>query len=256
MSTKKKKSLKKSKSKKQKKKCPFWLQILIIVGLGAIVSGAVFFIIFSIKNTNNKNETSDTNTEKHTVTFAEQDGTVIETKTVSEGKGVFPPECKTGMVFRGWSGAFNNVTADTEVHPQFMEISDDNLFYFNSVYVQEGKEFTVDVKLGGKVKLSSATLSISYDPEVMEFVKSEDERVCNIAKKEDGELTLSLQSDSAITEATQLSALTFKAKEKDVYATQIDLSCTDGKYIEKGAEKPATTATLNNKIYYLQEVEE
>lgn len=160
------------------------------------------------------------------------------------------------MVFRGWSGAFNNVTADIEVHPQFMDITDENLFYFNSVYVQEGKEFSVDVKLGGEVNLSSATLSISYDSEVMDFIKSEDEGVCKVTKEKDGELKLSIQNDVPVTEPTQLSQLTFKAKEKDVYATQIDLSCKDGKYMEKGAEKPATTATLNNKIYYLQEVEE
>lgn len=253
MNNNKKKSRKKC---SEKKKFPFWAQIAIIIGIGLVVSGAVLVVVLGIKSTTIDTNSGNGSTEKHTVTFAEQDGTVIETKAVSDGKGVFPPECKTDMVFRGWSGAFNNVTADTEVHPQFMEITDENLFYFNSVYVQEGKEFTVDVKLGGKVNLSSATLSISYDPEVMEFVKSEDESVCKVAKKEDGELTLSLQVDSVITKPAQLSQLTFKAKEKDVYATQIDLSCTDGKYIEKGAEKPATVATLNNKIYYLQEVEE
>ena len=249
-----KKKVSKQKAK-QKKKLPFWLQIVIIIVIGVIISGIVFFIVSNIK-TNIKNEEAQSNAGKHTVTFAEQDGTVIETKKVSDGKGVFPPTCKTDKVFRGWSGAINEVTADTEVHPQFMDITDENLFYFNSVYVQEGKEFTVDVQLGGEVNLSSATLSISYDPEVMEFVNSKDESVCKVTKDKDGELKLSIQGDAPVTEPTQLSQLTFKAKEKDVYATQIDLSCTDGKFKEKGAEKPATTATLNNKIYYLQEVEE
>lgn len=240
----------KKKSKKKKKKIPFWAQILVIICIGAIISAVVFFFVSNIKKEEVKQES-----ERHTVTFAEQDGTVIETKKVSDGRGVFPPECNSDMVFRGWSGAVNEVTADTEVHPQFMEITDDNLFYFNSVYVQEGKEFTVDVKLGGMVNISSATLLVSYDSEVMEFIKSKDESICKVSKNKDGELTLSLQSNSKIAESTQISQLTFMALEKDVYATQIDLSCKDGKIKERGVEKPATVATINNKIYYLQEVE-
>lgn len=255
MSKGKKKKTPNKKEPQKKKRFPFWLQIFIILGIGIIASGVVLFIVLNMRGTSEKKEEIEDDSNKHTVTFAYQDGTVIEKKKVSDGKGVFPPKCKTDMIFRGWSGAINEITTDKEVHPQFMEATDDNLFYFNSVYVQEGKDFSVDVKLDGNVKLSSATLSISYDPEVMDFVQAKDESVCKVSKAKDGELTLLLQSDEPITTAIQLSQLTFKAKEKDVYATQIDLSCTDGKCIEKGVEKPATTATLNNKIYYLQEVE-
>lgn len=256
MSKGKKKKTPNKKEPQKKKRFPFWLQILIIIGIGVIASGVVFFIILSIKGTSETKKEVEDDSDKHTVTFAYQDGTVIEKKKVSDGKGVFPPDYETDMIFRGWSGAINEVTMDIEVHPQFMEITDENLFCFNSVYAQEGKEFSIDVKLDGNVNISSATLSISYDPEVMEFVQSKDESVCEVSKVKDGELKLSLQSDEPITKAIQLSQLTFKAKEKDVYATQIDLSCTDGKCVEKGVEKPATTATLNQKIYYLQEVEE
>ena len=229
MSIGKKKKTTNKKEPQKRKRFPYWLQILIIIGIGIIASGVVFFIVLNIKGTSEKKEEIENGSNKHTVTFAYQDGTVIEKKEVSDGKGVFPPEYKTDMIFRGWSGAINEITSDKEVHPQFMEIADDNLFYFNSVYVQEGNDFTIDVKLDGNVKLSSATLSISYDPEVMDFVQSNDEIVCKVSKAKDGELTLLLQSDKPITKATQLSKLTFKTKEKDEHSNVCNKRiCKDG----------------------------
>lgn len=114
---------------KRKIGIPFWVQILAILLVGVLASGVVLLLA------PDKQQTAPQETVvQHTVTFAYQDGTVIETKTVEEGKGVFPPVLETNGVFRGWSAGFNAVKADIEVHPVFYNIKEENLFYFDSVY--------------------------------------------------------------------------------------------------------------------------
>lgn len=46
---KKKKTPNKEEPQNKKKRFPFWLQILIIIGIGIIASGVVFFIVLNMK---------------------------------------------------------------------------------------------------------------------------------------------------------------------------------------------------------------
>ena len=242
------------KQQEKKRKVPFWFQIGIILLSGILLSGIIFLIAHNVKKSEDQQNTESK--ESYTVTFAYQDGTVIDTKTVEEGNGVYPPIPKTDDVFRGWSSAINDVRSDIEVHPLFYTITDDeNLFYFNSLYVKEGEEFTIDITLSGKVKLSKAKLTISYDPEVMEYLSADAADFCEVNEGKEGELVLDLISKTPLKEKTMLSGITFKAKEKDVLSTQIDLSCKNAEVIEAGKASPATVSTINNKIYYLQEVD-
>ena len=52
-----------------------------------------------------------------TVTFKDDDGSILKTETVDEGKGATAPTepTKVGHAFAGWDVAFDNITADTEV---------------------------------------------------------------------------------------------------------------------------------------------
>ena len=104
---------------------PFWIQISAILLVGVILSGIV--LVFA---PNGPRTEHDEDILKHTVTFAYLDGTVIETKTAEDGKGVFPPSLETEGVFRGWSAGFNAVKADIEVHPVVYSIKEENLFFF------------------------------------------------------------------------------------------------------------------------------
>lgn len=237
------------KKAKKQRPFPFWLQIVSILLCGVLVSGGVYFVMRNGSETEKNRET-----KKYMVTFAYQDGTVIDTRQVEEGKGVFPPEFKTDHVFQGWSTALNAVRADVEAHPLVYEIADENLFYFNSVYVKEGSEFTIELMLAGTVCISSAEITISYDAEVTEYIKSADADCCTVTEGEKGSLLLRLNSETPLTEKCLLSQITFQAKEKDVYSTQINLSCTNPMLGEAGLETPATASTINNRIYYLQEV--
>lgn len=233
-----------AKEKKNRKPVPFWLQIVLILACGVICSGFVLFIV------------SEHNKPTHTVTFAYNDGTVIGVKQVKDGKGVMPDRFDTDDAFRGWSGAVNLVTSDVEVHPLLYHITDvdENLFYFDSVYVKEGKEFTIDLRLSGKVAISSAELSLEYDPDVMTFQSADCGGLCTAEESESGVIKVTFHADAPVKEQTDLARFTFKAKKKDVYSSQIDVICKDAMIVSGGRENSVTASTLNNKIYFLQEV--
>lgn len=235
---------------KKSRSIPFWGQIVIILLCGVAISGAVYGTIRYIKW-----RQYEESLPKYTVTFAYQNGDVIATKQTKAGRGVLPPILDSSRVFQGWSKPINNVMADMEVHPLYYSIEDENLFCFDSVYVKEGDEFTIEILLTGSVNISSAELSIEYDPDVMSFVTAHNSDWCTVSYSEDGKLLLLLNSENPITDTITLSDIKFKAQQKDVYSSQIDLICKEAKVNQSGVGVPATASTLNNKIYYLQEVD-
>lgn len=224
---------------KRKINIPFRAQIAGILLLGVLASCAVLALY------------PRPQAVTHTVTFAYQDGTVIEEKTVTEGMGVYPPAYLGDGVFRGWSGRFNQVTADVEVHPIIHNIAEDNLFYFHAAYVKEGEDFDLEIRLGGNVSISSGTLTILYDPAVLEYLGADG----MVAETAEGTLTLTLDSPEPIRQETLLATLQFRALEKDAYATEVQLQAKNMMIETGGQEIPADCATINNRIYFLQEVE-
>lgn len=239
----------------KKSKIPFWLQIAIILTAGVLASGVVW-VAARNKVVDKSDQESEKQTVYHTVTFAYLDGTVIDKKEVEHGKGVFPPSLTDEGVFRGWSTGINLVERDIEAHPVYHSIAESNLFYFDSVYVREGTDFQLDVKVGGRVSISSGELTLLYDPEVLDFLESKNLEQCTVTKSNDGELLISFDSNSPIKTETLISQLRFHAKEKDVYSTEISLKASNMKVVADGQEVPADCATINNKVFFLQEVGE
>lgn len=231
-------------SKKSKITIPFWLQLVAILLVGVVVSCSVFYFVRDYK------------AERYTVTFAYGNGAQIETKEVKEGKGIFPPELDWGAdyVFRGWDRALNRVAANIEAHPDIYKVMEENLFYFDSVYVREGHAFTLDLMLGGNVNLSSGEVVLIFDEEVMEYKSFQTSEALDVTKTGKGELLIKLNSKNPITQKTELARLKFRAKRKDVEYTQAVLSAKSTKLILDGEEKPADCATINNKIFFIQEV--
>lgn len=237
-------------STKEKRPIRFWLQIGLILLCGVAAS----VVAWTITNKQIAEE-REAAKPRYTVTFAEQNGNVIDTRQVKEGAGTFPPTYETDAIFRGWSAGFNQVQSDIEVHPMLYAITnEENLFYFDSVYVQEGEQFHLDLRLGGNVCISNAELSLEYDDEVMEFVEASDTAISTITKTEDGKLLVKLDSSEQLKDPLLLSTLTFTAKQKDVYSTEVSLNCIQGFLANGSKEVPATVTTLNNNVYYLQEV--
>ena len=236
---------------KKKISISFWIQILSIFLIGVMATGIVFLLALEEKSSGSKAHVAN-----HTVTFAYQDGNVIAKKNVDDGEGVFPPILESNGVFRGWSAGFNAVKADIEVHPVFYTIKEENLFYFDSIYVKEGSEFTLDLYVGGKVNISSATITLSYDTDVLEYKKSNCIEGLAISENKEGELTITFNSNTPLKDKTLLSKITFYAKKKDAYYTQVNLAARDVQILVDGKAQPAICATINNKIYFLQEVSE
>lgn len=226
----------------KKVKVPFWIQIVAIILVGVISSVSIAFYY------------QDKKIERHTVTFAYGNGDVIERKTVKDGKGIYPIVFSTEGVFRGWNGAINNITSDIEVHPMIYNITDENLFYFDSVYIKEGKNFTINIYVAGKVNVSSGQLIINFDPKVAKYKRSKCAVFSNVEENKDGELSVKFNSNYVIKDKTLIAQLTFKAKKMDVYSTEITVSGKEVKVLESGGEKSVDFATINNNIFYLQEV--
>lgn len=238
---------------KKIKNAPLWLQVLLILLIGVIASIIVLLCINLPKLGGSDEKLND---EEYTVTFAYQDGTVIDTKKVKEGFGVFPPSFETDCVFRGWSSAVNHITSNIEVHPLLYTIVEENLFYFDSVYVKEGGKFTLELYVAGNVNFNDCELELEYDAEVMDFIASETSENCSVRKLEEGKLSFTVTSNSTIAEKTKLADLTFLAKEKDVYSSQVTLASKGATVKTNGKDLPVDSATINNQIYYLQEVEQ
>lgn len=237
--------------KKHKKgHLPIWAQLLLIILCGVIASIGVYYLMQK-----KIAATLEAQKPRYTVTFAYQDGSSIATRQVKEGGGTFPPDIETNGVFQGWNGAFNKVESDIEVHPMCYELDgDENLFCFNAVYAQEGTDFTIDLQLIGNVSISEAQIEIKYDFEVMDYVQATPCEYCKVEESGGGLLLLKVDSKEPIAEETVLASLTFHALEKDVYTTQINLRCISGVLSVDGEEISVPVTTINNKIYYLQEV--
>ncbi len=216
--------------------------MVAILLAGMLVSVGVFFYI------------QDSKIERFTVTFADGNGNVIEEKVVKSGKGVIPPAFDTDLVFRGWDVTLNNVTSDIEAHPSFYRIVEDNLIYFNSIYVREGKNFSIDLMLSGKVNISEGEFKLNFDNEVMTYKKYDGHGITKVEETNPGELTISFNSDEALTEKTSLAKIEFYAEKKNVNYTQVNLKADKANLIINGDKKFADCATINNNIYFLQEV--
>lgn len=198
---------------------------------------------------------TDKNAERYTVTFVQADDTVIEQRKVKTGYGTIPPAYETEGVFRGWNTAINCIQSDIEAHPMVYDIVEKNLFYFDSQYVQEGKDFTLGLFLGGDVNLSNAEIELTYDPRMMEYKKANGAESCIISLTEDGTVLMTVDCDCNLSQKTKIADIVFNAKKEDVYSSEIQLSAKNVLCISSDKRISEECATINNKIYYLQEVD-
>ena len=67
-------------------------------------------------------------------------------------------------------------------------------------------------------------------------------------------MTITIKGDELITEKTLISQLKFHAKKADAKWTEIGLKSKGAKIEVNGMEYDIESSTINNKIYFLQEV--
>ena len=232
-------------TKEKKKHLHFFLQIIAILLVGAMLSVGVHFYI------------QDKNIQRYTITFANANGNIIEEKTVKEGYDVMPSKLEAeGYVFRGWDSVLNNVYSDIETHPIVYKIVEPNLFYFDSIYIQEGKAFKLKLMLGGDVNISGGNLILKYDDNVFNYESYTGDKITEISETTPGELNITFNSEEVLNGTCVLAELKFYAEKKDVVSSEMILSAKGEEMflLSNGEKHIADCATINNNIYFIQEV--
>ena len=108
--------------------------------------------------------------------------------------------------------------------------------------------------LGGTVNLSSGEVILVYDEDVMEYKSYQALKSVGITKTGKGELTIKLDSNEPIIQKTELAQIKFRARKANAEFTQAVLSAKSAKLVLGGDEKTVDCATINNKIFFMQEV--
>lgn len=115
-------------------------------------------------------------TQTYTVTFADYDGTTLETKTVNSGTTAELPAnpSKSGATFLGWSGNYTNVTKNETVTAVYDDTK--NVFMLSNAEGKVGDTVTMTLRLDGDVKLAGFDVLLNHtDNLVFEGIQLEDE---------------------------------------------------------------------------------
>lgn len=103
--------------------------------------------------------------ETYMVTFYDYDGTtILKTQTVNGGEDATPPAdpIRDGYTFTGWSGSYENVTADTSVVANYAYSSTEpTILVKDGVHNQDGT-YTVEIMLLNNPGLCSLMFDVSY----------------------------------------------------------------------------------------------
>lgn len=154
----------------EKKKSKWFPVVIVSILLAGVITSAVILIKPQIK-------------KHYTVTFLDLNGDVLAKESVKEGSPAFFNKKITAYpqkVFKGWNQDINAVNSDMEVLPIYQDIQNsNNVFYIETNYTDANKEFTVDLRLGGKISLETAKVGIAYDSKIVSFIDVKKEKQCS-----------------------------------------------------------------------------
>jgi hypothetical protein len=100
--------------------------------------------------------------ELYTVTFKDQDGTVLKTQVVSSGQSATAPVDPARSGFAGWDKSFNKVTSDLTVTAQYEGVQA-AAFRVGSVTGAPGQTVQVPVTVVNNPGVAGARITISYN---------------------------------------------------------------------------------------------
>lgn len=152
-----------------------WLVLLIASVILVSCVAIVFIVDFnkgkSAGETDEATSITSGNTQKHTVTFYSNDGTVLKIDSVNENSSATPPVAPSmtyGTVFKSWDTDFSNVTKDLEIRPVCEEIKDKpNVLAIQSRYAKKDGTVVVPIQLCGNVCVSGLDITVRYDKELL-----------------------------------------------------------------------------------------
>lgn len=86
--------------------------------------------------------------KKYTVTFCNEDGSVIETQKVNHGEDAKPPIAnKAGYIFTRWEGNYKSVYSDRKIVAKYRKVINIKSFSFNKSRGVVGSEVSLNVNL-------------------------------------------------------------------------------------------------------------
>ena len=168
-------------------------------------------------------------TKNHEVIFEDWDGTIISTQSVLTGDNATLPVAPTrdGYEFCGWSGNYTNVTSDTTVMAQYIDLSKNNVFKVFNAKGSKGDTVKLTVYLGGIVETCGFDLRLRYDKDALEFISTDGALDLDaIVKHDDTDGTISFNYSSARnrTKSARILEVEFKIKETAGNSTTLSLS--------------------------------
>lgn len=231
-----------------------WMAVFLILLVGGLVSIGICFCNGDRKEDYATAASIQEQNKTCQVTFLQEDGTVLEVKEVAYGESVMPPLLtseKEGKVFRGWTTNFSRIVADMEAVPIFHDLSGEkNVLFMDTCYEESGKDISIELKLGGRVKLSGMKITLTYDPKVLAYLESEvllDNT--KVTKSDDGILEIVIDEKENLTEPISLLRMKYHVEDVDFILTYLELSMKEPRKIEGGTAIGTDSTAVNGKIF-------
>lgn len=169
-----------------------------------------------------------------TVTFVNDDGSVLATESVKSGESAKLPANpeKAGFIFAGWEGEYKNVTADQTVTATYVSESAKNIFVIDSVDASKGETITVYVRLMGDVEVVDFDMEVSYDADVLEATAVSNRRmIASTSNIANGVVMFNFSDSDNNYDEGDVVAITFKVKE-DTTATDASIWFSNIKFVD------------------------
>ena len=118
---------------------------------------------------------NDATDEKLRVYFLTDEGVPILIQECQKGQTLIPPAPpqRIGYVFTGWSGNYSNITQNTEIIANYMDVSKiTNAIGSDTVYALASDEFEVTVGIYGEVNFCGLDMDIEYDSSLLLYIEA------------------------------------------------------------------------------------
>lgn len=151
-----------------------------------------------------------------TVTFVDDDGSVLATESVKSGERAKLPAnpAKEGFYFAGWEGEYKNVTSDRTVKATYVPADAQNIFVIDSVTVSKGGTATVVMHLRGNVKVVDYDMELDYDKDALEVTAvSNRKMMASAVNHKDGTIYFNFSDFENYCEEDDVMSITFKVKD-------------------------------------------
>lgn len=188
---------------KTKKAKIFIAVITLLIIVGIVIS--IFFIM---------------NNKTYQVSFYSDNDTLIKVDEVRRNGSAIPPnspQITYGKIFKAWDKDFTKVNENMDIYPICEDITKkDNVFAISSAYGKTDN-ISVPVSLGGNVCLCGFDITVTYNPQMLNYegFSDEDEAVV-LNSKEPGTIKINYISTKNTTGDIDICNLKFTAKDKNI----------------------------------------